>query len=143
MSRKKKIIPQDSLELLLDTMCNTFGGVMFISLLLVILISALKNNVVKENERALKGQTPEQIKVEVDSLKIKLQKITDDIKKSEGNFALTLYDELKQKFFDIEKRKKIDELVNKQLIDVKNIAVGVYKKKGTSVGVKQRKELNY
>ena len=28
--------PQESLELLLDTLCNTFGGVMFIALLIVL-----------------------------------------------------------------------------------------------------------
>ena len=32
----KKNLP-DSLELLLDTMCNTFGGIMFIAISLVVL----------------------------------------------------------------------------------------------------------
>ena len=37
MKRRKFIIP-DSLELLLDTICNTFGAVIFISMLLSILV---------------------------------------------------------------------------------------------------------
>ena len=35
MSRKNKL--PDSLELLLDTMCNTFGAIMFIAISLVII----------------------------------------------------------------------------------------------------------
>ncbi len=38
----------DSLELLLDTMCNTFGGVMFITLSLVLILS-LSQNLLKQN----------------------------------------------------------------------------------------------
>lgn len=38
----------DSLELLLDTMCNTFGGVMFITLSLALLLT-LSSKLVKEN----------------------------------------------------------------------------------------------
>ena len=38
----------DSLELLLDTMCNTFGGVMFITLSLALLL-CLSNKLVNEN----------------------------------------------------------------------------------------------
>lgn len=37
MSRRKLVIP-DSLELLLDTICNTFGAVIFISILLSLLV---------------------------------------------------------------------------------------------------------
>ena len=38
MSRKREG-PDGSLELLLDTICNTFGGVLFISILVVILLN--------------------------------------------------------------------------------------------------------
>lgn len=37
MSRRKS--EDSSLELLLDTMCNTFGGVMFIAILLSVMVS--------------------------------------------------------------------------------------------------------
>lgn len=37
MSRRRSA-PPDSLELLLDTLCNTFGGVLFISMLVVVLL---------------------------------------------------------------------------------------------------------
>lgn len=52
MSRAKKELPE-SLELLLDTMCNTFGGIMFIALALII-ISQLVT-------KQLKEMTPEEM----------------------------------------------------------------------------------
>jgi hypothetical protein len=39
MARKPSSIDDGSLELLLDTICNTFGGVLFISMLVVILLN--------------------------------------------------------------------------------------------------------
>lgn len=40
---KRKLSEDSSLELLLDTMCNTFGGVMFIAIALVVLMSMMSN----------------------------------------------------------------------------------------------------
>jgi hypothetical protein len=41
MSKKRE--PESSLELLLDTMCNTFGGVMFIAIALVVVLSMMSH----------------------------------------------------------------------------------------------------
>lgn len=38
MSRRRRAARQDSLELLLDTICNTFGGVLFIAIMVVMLL---------------------------------------------------------------------------------------------------------
>lgn len=38
MRRRRRTTSADSLELLLDTICNTFGGVLFIAILVVILL---------------------------------------------------------------------------------------------------------
>lgn len=38
MSRSRRVSPFDSLELLLDTLCNTFGGILFISILVTVLL---------------------------------------------------------------------------------------------------------
>lgn len=38
MSRRRRASRQDSLELLLDTICNTFGGVLFIAIMVVMLL---------------------------------------------------------------------------------------------------------
>ncbi|MFN9041695.1 MAG: hypothetical protein ACK5YO_35735, partial [Planctomyces sp.] len=61
MSRRRQELP-DSLELLLDTICNTFGAVIFISMLLAILaegrspisnadVSAIADKMTAEQER--------------------------------------------------------------------------------------------
>ena len=57
MSRKSSA-SSDSLDLLLDTICNTFGGVLFIAMLVIILlnISAIRiRNRLREKYKALEG----------------------------------------------------------------------------------------
>ena len=39
MSHRRNAVAADSMELLLDTVCNTFGAVIFISMLVAILVS--------------------------------------------------------------------------------------------------------
>jgi hypothetical protein len=46
MKRHTAAMNEDSLELLLDTICNTFGGIIFISLLVVILLSTTSDLIV-------------------------------------------------------------------------------------------------
>ena len=45
MSRRKQQNDNGSLELLLDTICNTFGGILFISLLVVILLNTTSEKI--------------------------------------------------------------------------------------------------
>jgi|GEM_PF-6335755 len=44
--RRKKETSSESLDLLLDTICNTFGGILFISLLIVILLNTTSKDIV-------------------------------------------------------------------------------------------------
>jgi hypothetical protein len=44
MSRRRAARAQDSLELLLDTICNTFGGVLFIAILVILLLQQTSPN---------------------------------------------------------------------------------------------------
>ena len=41
MKRKMSVEATGSLELLLDTICNTFGGILMISLLVAVLLNAV------------------------------------------------------------------------------------------------------
>lgn len=56
MSRRQMIHPDDSLELLLDTICNTFGAVIFISILASVLVqnSAADNEASSVYDKAVK-----------------------------------------------------------------------------------------
>ena len=48
--RKRKAGPKDSLDLLLDTMCNAFGGIVLIAILVALLISPTDSNSSRESE---------------------------------------------------------------------------------------------
>ena len=71
---KRSIISSDSLELLLDTMCNTFGGVMFIAIALVI-ISTFIPKVIKEiDDEAPSEQRIKELQSKIESLHRQLKK---------------------------------------------------------------------
>jgi hypothetical protein len=42
---RRRSLGQDSLELLLDTICNTFGGVLFIAMMVVLLLQQTSKDV--------------------------------------------------------------------------------------------------
>jgi len=58
-----------SLELLLDTMCNTFGGVMFIAISLVVIISMTNAS---RNSETQQDRTADELLAQIQSLKIQL-----------------------------------------------------------------------
>ena len=74
MSRRKAHSEESSLELLLDTMCNTFGGVMFIAISLLVIISVMTKDMPQQNEETADMATLQQ---EIESL----QKIYADLLK--------------------------------------------------------------
>ena len=65
---------ESSLELLLDTMCNTFGGVMFIAISLLVILSVMTKDIPMEQEKPMDAETLQQ---EIESL----QKIYADLVK--------------------------------------------------------------
>ena len=73
MSRRKAS-EESSLELLLDTMCNTFGGVMFIAISLLVIISVMTQDMPQQDEEPADMATLQQ---EIESL----QKISADLLK--------------------------------------------------------------
>lgn len=75
MSRRRTS-PPDSLELLLDTLCNTFGGVLFISMLVVVLLQLSGRPAGDQSEPnasadAIEGRrsTLEALRSEIDALR--------------------------------------------------------------------------
>lgn len=74
MSRARRDNNGSSLELLLDTICNTFGGVLFISILVVILINLSSDSA--------QSRPPDEIaQSELVEMQIELQKSQDRIQK--------------------------------------------------------------
>lgn len=78
MSKYRKIqISSDSLELLLDTMCNTFGGIMFIAISLLIISSFVSKNILTDIESE-----------DSNSLKTRIAKMTQEIKTVRNKISL-------------------------------------------------------
>ena len=72
MSRRRSS-KQDSLELLLDTICNTFGGVLFIAILVVLLLQ--QTGTAPASATASVSVTP----VEMQSLTARMEAVEDDL----------------------------------------------------------------
>jgi len=83
MKRKRSNEENSSLELLLDTMCNTFGGIMFIAILLVIICSMNDFTKPTPEENVKSKITPKQVeelKAQVRLKKMRLDKALSKIK---------------------------------------------------------------
>lgn len=72
MGRRRKNSPSSSLELLLDTMCNTFGGVMFIAISLTVIASMMTPQASTESQsQAVKNAA--ELRTEIASLQDTLE----------------------------------------------------------------------
>lgn len=77
MSRRRSSRP-DSLELLLDTICNTFGGVLFIAILVVLLLQQSGGTPTNES-------SPPASAVELQSLANQLEAVAADLQRLQQN----------------------------------------------------------
>lgn len=98
MSRRRAKEEESSLELLLDTMCNTFGGVMFIAISLLVVLSAMTKNIPQKEEEpadmaTLQRQIESLQKIYADLLK-ELQLKAEQIKLRQSDTTMEKYQEL-------------------------------------------------
>lgn len=99
MARKNHL--PDSLELLLDTMCNTFGAIMFIAISIVI-ISQLSTKAIKE-------KAPVEITEEyLEELREKVQKLEEELEEEERKMNERALDALGM---PKEKKEKVEQLL--------------------------------
>jgi len=80
MSRKKSS-PGDSLELMLDTICNTFGGVLFIAILVIVMLQMAGDDPASgsETEALAAAALHDQQTKELDQLKLQLSRATENL----------------------------------------------------------------
>jgi len=85
--KKKRTLPE-SLELLLDTMCNTFGGIMFIAISLIImsqmLAKSLKDMTTEQYSERLMAQLERQVQVLEQDIVLLQAKIAKQKEKAEA-----------------------------------------------------------
>lgn len=78
MSSKKDSSESGSLELLLDTMCNTFGGVMFIAISLVIIASFIPKIIKETTPEEITQEQLKKIEGEITEIKAKIETLTQN-----------------------------------------------------------------
>ncbi len=77
MRRRMQSSATESFELLLDTMCNTFGGVMFIAIALVVISSHIPKLVDELDEEALTEQQVEELRKRLDERKSQFDELIE------------------------------------------------------------------
>ena len=98
MSRRKAISEDSSLELLLDTMCNTFGGVMFIAISLLVIISAMTQDMPQKNEEPADMATLQQ---EIESLQKIYAQLLKELQLKSEEIKLLKSDKTAEKYQEI------------------------------------------
>ena len=77
---------ESSLELLLDTMCNTFGGVMFIAISLFVITLNMVQNIPVQSTQA--AQDPIELQKQIDSLRIMLEQLQEQTRFKQKSLAI-------------------------------------------------------
>jgi len=100
MSRRRAARTQDSLELLLDTICNTFGGVLFIAILVILLLQQTSPNVTPSAETVI---TP----AELQTLAVRWEAVAGELSRLRENHLSqqTVVDS----FAPVELREQLEE----------------------------------
>jgi hypothetical protein len=91
----------DSLDLLLDTICNTFGGILFISMLVVILVNAASQDVSSSLPTQVDHQRLVESRRQLSDMTIKLDSLRRAVRQTE---------QLRDRFTDAEGQAVIDDL---------------------------------
>ena len=91
----------DSLDLLLDTICNTFGGILFISMLVVILVNAASQDVSSSLPTQVDHQRLVESRRQLSDMTIKLDSLRLAVRQTE---------QLRDRFTDAEGQAVIDDL---------------------------------
>ncbi|MDO5580227.1 MAG: hypothetical protein Q4G69_03765 [Planctomycetia bacterium] len=104
---RRKNIQGDSLELFLDTICNTFGGILFIALLVIILLQISgKNQLESTPQDTVDEMEYIQVQNEYEQLKEEWEHLSKQIRKIEEMNHKFTQDSLKNEF---EKMKKLQK----------------------------------
>jgi hypothetical protein len=121
MSRRKRV-SESSLELLLDTICNTFGGVLFVAILIVVMLRMTSKAQVESNT----AQVSEVEQLELERQQADLHAILDTLRRATADLdqspatadpvTADAFDELKSK------QKSRHDLLQRRLETLGSIA---------------------
>ena len=119
MSSKKNKLP-DSLELLLDTMCNTFGGIMFIAIALIIITQVSRQVVIDKTMPDISPEHINEMKRAIAELEAKCSELElDNMNKALEASKLT--PKVKEDIIAILKAREENERLEQELEDQESI----------------------
>jgi len=98
MSRRREE-EESSLELLLDTMCNTFGGVMFIAISIFVIIVGMVQHESMQNDQTVSD--PVQIRQEIESLRTVLAELQHKLQLKNEQLRIQQMAKIEEKFREI------------------------------------------
>lgn len=78
MTTRRRAAPQDGLDLLLDTICNTFGGVLFIAILVVLLLQETGSQAVDVDQPTIPAE-------QIQDLRIRLAELNAELTRAKSN----------------------------------------------------------
>jgi hypothetical protein len=116
MAKRDSSVSCESLELLLDTMCNTFGGVMFIAIALIVVSSVMPKIVMEIDEESIDKEAVDAIKSDITECQVKLNIL---------NKNRNLKESVLERYKNHPNRKLIEDLANlketyaKKTVDLK------------------------
>lgn len=119
MSRRRRLESIDSMDLLLDTVSNVFGGVMFLTLLAALLVISRGGDRLKEKSNA--GSTeqlpPMDLSTNIEALELKLSELdfmleaqartlSDLVPSDDAEQKTAQYDHLQKQLMELQKRSE-------------------------------------
>lgn len=114
--RRRASLNGDSLDLLLDTICNTFGGVLFIAILLIVLLQ-LSPAVTESTPR---DQPSPGESESIDDLRLQLAELTESVKRQEQLLEQTVSPKLESALSEMSSRQKAASASLKQVGDLES-----------------------
>ena len=137
--RHRREVEESSLELLLDTMCNTFGGVMFIAISLAVMISmrsavsSVQEDYSAEKLASLQKElaTLQQVftvkKQETERLALAVKNMSNDPRLILVNEIAFLEQKLKERLLEVKLKEQKRLLIQTQLTDIlsKNLKISI------------------
>ncbi len=135
--RRKGVAETSSMELLLDTMCNTFGGIVFITLMIALITSNAKLTMQQHDKKLINPELADkELQSEINSRQNELQELENSLKiagkelkiyqndhiLSRSGECLKLQSELKQRVDEVSKLKRRYLLLHK-LSKLENVSI--------------------
>ncbi|QDU39215.1 hypothetical protein Mal4_35520 [Maioricimonas rarisocia] len=87
----------DSLELLLDTICNTFGGIVFISLLIVLMLQSSRDRLTARETSSVSEQDLELMRLDLAAAEVRVKRLQEARARQIAMLARHIPDELQER----------------------------------------------